>query len=794
MTPPDDAWVEIGPDALSDALDAGGLEVHYQPIVVLPSRQVIGFEALARLRDSAGTLLPPASFIPAAERCGLIVPLGLQVLRLAVAEAARWRAGSTSLATATISVNIAPPQLEQPDLLDVISGVLSEFDLPGSVLVLEITESVATSPTVRPVLEQLASLGIRIALDDFGTGFATLENLRRLPVQILKLDRSFVAGVALAGADRAIVRAVVNLADSLGLSVVAEGVETEEQAEALLLLGCPVLQGYLFARPQADAEAAARQVRSTVGGLPPQHLRGAEPERWPVLLDGAVLSAARLLDTYESPHRGAVHAVACALARDLSFSQESVRVVGRLALVHDVSRLAVDGKLPGPLAAEPLLRALARNHSRSPREVEVVRAAVDAVDLARGVDPGLGPAALAVGLREAAAVRKAGGQPFAELLRQLAEAPPEAHSAAEVLDDFERRRMGRRGIEDRLRSLVGITRVLSSARDNRELLRTALEEVRRIVGAASASLEQWERESGQLRCLVSVGQLGPGEVTFPENEVYALSEFAQARRTLLTGLPYLHTVDDPDADPEAVELLRTLNKYSSAAVPVYLEARMWGQIWLSTDFGEPPFRAGDVELLLSVATLMGSVVVQAENLERVGRAAFEDALTRVGNRRVVDDAIERLSATNTPTAAVLLDVDLLKQINDTEGHASGDQAIRRLADALSHEVAAWPGGVVGRLGGDEFCVLLPHCSESTAEEMIGDALRSLASAGGPAVSMGVTEVRPPWAPRDLLFAADTELYASKNRARSEREDELGGARRRAAGAAARPSLRRSVRG
>ena len=794
MTAPGDACVELAPQALADALAAGGLAVHYQPIVVLPSRQVIGFEALARMRDSGGALLPPSAFIPAAERCGLIVPLGLQVLRLAVAEAARWRGGSTPLATSTISVNIAPPQLEQPDLLDTISAVLAEYDVPGSALVLEITESVATSASVRPVLERLAGLGIRIALDDFGTGFATLENLRRLPVQILKLDQSFVAGVAQAGADRAIVRAVVNLADSLGLTVIAEGVETEDQAEALLLLGCPVMQGYLFSRPDADAEAAARAVRATSGGLPMQQLRGAEPERWPVLLDGAVLSAARLLDTYESPHRGAVHAVASALAQNLTFSQESVRVVGRLALVHDVARLAVDGQLPGPLAAEPLLRALASSAGRVPREVAVVRAAVQAVDLARLVDPALSASALSVGLNESARLRRASSQPFADLLFELAESPPEAHSAAEVLDDFERRRMGRQGIEDRLRSLVGITRVLSSSRDNRELLRTALEEVRRIVGAASASLEQWERESGQLRCLVSVGQLGPGEVTFPENEIYQLAEFAQARRTLLTGLPYLHTVEDPDADPEAIELLRSLNKYSSAAVPVYLEGRMWGQIWLATEVGEPPFRAGDVELLMSVATLMGSVIVQAENLERVGRAAFEDALTRVGNRRAVDDAIERLAAADTPTAAVLLDVDLLKQINDTEGHASGDQAIRALADALSQVVAEWPGGVVGRLGGDEFCVLLPHCSASTAAEVVGDALAELVRRGGPTVSMGVTEVRRPWAPRDLLFAADTNLYEAKNRARSERQNLLSDARRRLAGEGARSSRRRTVRG
>jgi hypothetical protein len=108
-------------------------------------------------------------------------------------------------------------------------------------------------------------------------------------------------------------------------------------------------------------------------------------------------------------------------------------------------------------------------------------------------------------------------------------------------------------------------------------LRLALEEARRIVGAASASVERWDRDTDALRCLVNVGQLGPQEQTFPEDEVYLLSDYAQARRTMLTGLPYVHRVDDPASDPEAVDLLKALGKYSSAAVPVYVDGRVWGR-------------------------------------------------------------------------------------------------------------------------------------------------------------------------------------------------------------------------
>ena len=235
--------------AISAALARDALEIHYQPIIVLPSRQVIGFEALARIRDVDGTLIAPNDFIPVAEESGLIIALGHEVLRQAVAQAARWRSGASVLTTATVSVNVTPAQLEQPGLIDAVTAVLAEQDVPGSALILEITESAATSLRIRAVIEQLSELGIRVAIDDFGTGFATLDTLRRFPVHMLKLDRTFVTGVTREGTDRAIVRAVIQLAESLGLSVVAEGIETEEQAAAVLRLGCAVMQGYLFARP-----------------------------------------------------------------------------------------------------------------------------------------------------------------------------------------------------------------------------------------------------------------------------------------------------------------------------------------------------------------------------------------------------------------------------------------------------------------------------------------------------------------------------------------------------------------
>jgi len=768
--------------AVADALARGALEVYYQPVVLLPSRQVIGFEALARMRDVDGILVLPADFIPAAEESGLIIALGEEVLRRAVAQAALWRSGASSIATATVSVNIAPAQLEEPGIFDLVTDILAEHEVPGSALILEITESTIATRGVKGVIERLSAFGVRVAIDDFGTGFATLDTLRRVPAQMLKLDCSFVAGVTREGIDRAIVRVVVDLAKSLGLSVVAEGIETEEQASALMRLGCPAMQGYLFGQPGPDPQAAADAVGLGDGETGSQGREG--PYTWPVVLEGAVLAAARLLGATDHAHRGAVHAIANALARAARLNDQSVRVAGRLALVHDLRRLMVDGELPFDLRGDERLVDLVvpgqLTDASALAEVALVRAAVAVVDRAARQDPNVGKNALGKALSEEAANGGSCSPQIRPLLAAVALSPPEALSFGEVMDDLDRRRMGRRGMEERMRSVFGITRVLSSSRDTRELMQVALEEVRRMVGAASASVERWERESNQVRCLVNVGQLGGGEHTFPENEVYSLNDYAQARRTMLTGLPYIHRVDDPTADDEAVALLIELGKYSSAAVPIYVDRRIWGQLWFATDYGEPPFEAHDTETLMAVATLMGGVVVQAENLHRVDRMAFEDALTGVGNRRAVDDVLGRLSSRGEQTVVALLDMDRLKEINDLEGHASGDAAIQRVADVLARGVASWRPATVGRLGGDEFCVVLPGCPVNEAQRLLGAALKRLKDEGGPAVSMGLASTKGGgWLARDLLAAADEELYRAKRAAHAnhDRRNRRRGAQR-----------------
>src|SRR5262249_32727671 len=221
------------------------------------------------------------------------------------------------------------------------------------------------------------------------------------------------------------------------------------------------------------------------------------------------------------------------LARVRGLPEPSVRAVGRLALVHDIGRLRLDGVTPPLIAGEPRLAALAGDEDAA--ESEEVRLVRLAVKLARVAAP-TGPEP-AVGLRrrllEGAAGLNELDADLAASVRKLAADPPEVAPLADLVDDLDRRRLGRRGMEERLRSLVGISRALASSRDKWELLKVALEEVRRIVGAASASLERWERENAHLRTLVNVGQLGPWEEQFPEDETYPLADYTQARHTLL---------------------------------------------------------------------------------------------------------------------------------------------------------------------------------------------------------------------------------------------------------------------
>jgi diguanylate cyclase (GGDEF)-like protein len=247
---------------LRGAIERNELFLHYQPRVDLKSGRIHGAEALVRWQHPQRGLISPASFIPLAEETGLILPIGEWVLRSACLQSRAWqRAGLEPLA---VSVNISAPQFRQAGLAGRVAALLRETELDPRLLELELTESLVMhdAEEVIAILRELKGMGVMLAIDDFGTGYSSLAYLKRFPVDHLKIDQSFVRGIAEDADDAAIVSAVISLGKSLGLRLVAEGVETEAQRAFLEARGCEEIQGYLVGRPIPASELEARLRRA----------------------------------------------------------------------------------------------------------------------------------------------------------------------------------------------------------------------------------------------------------------------------------------------------------------------------------------------------------------------------------------------------------------------------------------------------------------------------------------------------------------------------------------------------
>jgi len=230
---------------LRKALPAGEFELHYQPVVNLASKEISGFEALIRWNHPTKGMISPASFIPLAEEIGFIVPIGEWVIKQACATAAQWPDNLH------IAVNISAVQFRNPGLMQVITGALAASGLNPARLEIEITETVLlhNKEATLAVLHQLRALGIRIAMDDFGTGYSSLTYLQSFPFDKIKIDRSFVKDITENSGSLNIVRAVAALANGMGMTATAEGVETNEQLDRIVSEGCTEMQGFLFSRP-----------------------------------------------------------------------------------------------------------------------------------------------------------------------------------------------------------------------------------------------------------------------------------------------------------------------------------------------------------------------------------------------------------------------------------------------------------------------------------------------------------------------------------------------------------------
>lgn len=247
---------------LRQALETKSFVLHYQPKLNLLSNEIYGFEALVRWKRE-GIILFPGEFIEIAEETGLIVPLGEWVLREACRQCKEWH--NLGYGHLSISVNLSPQQFRKQNLEKLIGGILEETGLPPYALELELTEGTVMHDPERAaeVLRHLKSLGVTIAIDDFGTGFSSLGYLKHFPIDVLKIDRSFIMNLERNNTDASIASAIINLAHSLTLKVVAEGVETYEQLSFLETSTCNYSQGYYISRP-LDADQALSFIKNSL--------------------------------------------------------------------------------------------------------------------------------------------------------------------------------------------------------------------------------------------------------------------------------------------------------------------------------------------------------------------------------------------------------------------------------------------------------------------------------------------------------------------------------------------------
>ena len=291
-----------------------------------------------------------------------------------------------------------------------------------------------------------------------------------------------------------------------------------------------------------------------------------------------------------------------------------------------------------------------------------------------------------------------------------------------------------------LRALIDVAAAAAGAHRLEEVLELGAERALEASGGSSLSISRWDMESGVVRTLVNVGELGPGEERFPENEIYSIDDYPSVVTVIREGDTALAAVDDPETDEAQRELLLRLGKESSLSVPMVFRGEPWGELWVTTAPGAPRLSHDDETILRAIADLLVGAIHRAELFAQVEALAYTDSLTGVASRRAVEQALEEACAEPAGAgmpALVLCDIDNLKHVNDAGGHEAGDRALCAAAGALVAASARYEDAVVGRVGGDEFCVLLPSGSLEEAEALALDAVERLAAAGGEQISCGV---------------------------------------------------------
>lgn len=330
-------------------------------------------------------------------------------------------------------------------------------------------------------------------------------------------------------------------------------------------------------------------------------------------------------------------------------------------------------------------------------------------------------------------------------------------------------RVPRASADERLAGLVRLARTLAEARTFEEVVERSAEEGRFAFGAESVSIGRLEREHGIIRVIVNVGALVPVDERFPPDQQYRLADLPLLGLMIDEARPWHLRVGDPDAGPGERDVLDRLGATSALATPVLAEGRVWGELFASRGADVAPFDDDDLAFAQAFAGMVSAGLAQVEHLARVEQLAYQDALTGLGNRRLVEEELEAAldlqHAGGPPVTVVMADVNKLKQANDEHGHEAGDRALIAIANALSLATGTVPGAVAGRIGGDEFCAVLPGYGVAVGEALAAAFLRGTADAPyGVSVACGLasTELEPTKLSASRLFAlADAAQYEAK---------------------------------
>ena len=314
-----------------------------------------------------------------------------------------------------------------------------------------------------------------------------------------------------------------------------------------------------------------------------------------------------------------------------------------------------------------------------------------------------------------------------------------------------------------LRAVLRVSQAVSGAQHFNDALEVIAEQSLIALDAASFSISRWERP-GVLRTLINVGELGPGEERWPRDEQYPLAEHRQVTELLREGRPYVNSMDDLDENASAgVSLLRRLNKESELAVPVMSESAIWGELWATGGRGRR-FGPDDIRLLAAIAAQVSVAIGRSELFSEVSRCANEDPLTRLANRRGLDECLRAVENGDGAPTLLICDLDGLKQVNDRDGHPAGDALLCGVAGTLSDVASEFRAMLVARLGGDEFCVVLPTSSLEQAQRFACSASRRIAAELGPDVSLcwgAAAHDSDARTANELITNADAALVAAK---------------------------------